>query len=193
MRQAMRTPDVNSRFSIIEGCAVLMPEEVHSGSPDMEMILARILPKLKIVTNFKRFLWSTDLEVSEFVQRAKEAGLEDRFIKCMDTSGRHQQLQTFCLAPDTPAVGDNIELAVRAVITLHHQYAQGYPDKKGYTDGTILVFVPGKPEILAVIDLLKAAMRRGFTAGLFPFGFHSDIPAKDKDFLFKGTADPNKQ
>ena len=61
----------------------------------------------------------------------------------MDTSGIHQQLQNFCLAPDTPAVRDNIELAVRAVITLHHQDAQGYPNKKGHTDGTILVLVPG--------------------------------------------------
>ena len=46
---------------------------------------------------------------------------------------------------------------------------------------------------MAVIDLLKAAMRRGFTADLFPYKFHSDTPVKDKDCLFKGTADPNKQ
>ena len=32
-----------------------------------------------------------------------------------------------------------------SVITLHHQYAEGYPDKNGSEDGAILVFVPGKP------------------------------------------------
>ena len=41
MRQTMSTPDVNSTFSIIDSCAVLMLDEVHSGSPDMELILAR--------------------------------------------------------------------------------------------------------------------------------------------------------
>ena len=34
-------------------------------------------------------------------------------------------------------------------------------------------------------------MRRGFTAGLYPYGFHSDTPAQDRDFLFKGGRDPN--
>ena len=66
----------------------------------------------------------------------------------MDTSGRHQQLENkFCLYPEVPAARDNLELAVRAVITLHHKYAAGYPDKNGVKDGTILAFVPGKPEI----------------------------------------------
>ena len=44
----------------------------------------------------------------------------------MDTSGRHQQLKNYCLAPDAPKLRGNIELAVRAVITLHHHYVEGY-------------------------------------------------------------------
>ena len=139
MRQAMSTPDVNSTFSINDGCAVLLLDEVHSGSSDMDLILARILPKLRGVTNFKVVLLSATLEVSDFVQRAKDADLEDRFKKTMDTSGRHQQLENFCLNPDVPVGRDNLELAVRAVITLRHKYAAGYPDKNGVTDGTILV------------------------------------------------------
>ena len=53
MRQAMKTPDMNSHYGVIDGCAVLMLDEVHSGSSDMELILARVLPKLKNITNFK--------------------------------------------------------------------------------------------------------------------------------------------
>ena len=109
----------------------------------------------------------------------------------MDTRGRHQKLINRCLPPETPKVRDNIELAVRAVITLHHQYATGYPDKIKPIEGTILAFVPGKPEILEIIELLKSAMRRGFTARLYPYGFHSDTPAQDRVFLFKGGRDPN--
>ena len=44
MRQAMKTPDMNSQYGVVEGCAVLMLDEVHSGSSDMELILARVLP-----------------------------------------------------------------------------------------------------------------------------------------------------
>ena len=44
MRQAMKIPDVNSHFSVIDGCVVLMLDDVHSGSSDVELILARVLP-----------------------------------------------------------------------------------------------------------------------------------------------------
>ena len=61
-------------FGIIEGCAVLMLDEVRS-------ILARILPKLKNVTNFKVVLLSATLEVDEFVT--------------MNIEGIHQKLAFF--------------------------------------------------------------------------------------------------
>ena len=109
----------------------------------------------------------------------------------MDSEGRHQKLVNACLPPNTPAVRDNIEMAVRTIVTLHHQYATGYPDQNTPIEGTILVFVPGKPEIIEVVELLKNNMRKGFTANLYPCGFHSDTPAQDRDFLFKGGKDPN--
>ena len=80
MRQAMKTPDINSQYSVVDGCAVLMLDEVHSGSSDMELILARILPKLRSVTNFKVVLLSATLNIAEFMQRAKDAGLKDKYI-----------------------------------------------------------------------------------------------------------------
>ena len=98
-----------------------------------------------------------------------------------------------CLPPSTPTLRDNIELAVRTIITFHHNYPWGYPDQKTPIEGTILVSVPGKPEIIEIVELLKNNMRRGFTANLYPYGFHSDTPAQDRDFLFTGGRDPNIQ
>ena len=193
MRQAMKTPALNSPYSVIDGCAVLMLDEVHSGSSDMELILARILPKLKTVTNFKVVLLSATLNMAEFLQRAKEAGLEDRRTKTMDSEGRHQELVNLCRPPLTPTVRDSIEIAVRAVTTFHHKCPKCYPDHKTPMEGTILVFVPGKPEITEIVELLKNNLRRGFTAKLYPYGFHLDTPALDRDFLFTGGRDPNVQ
>ena len=192
MRQAVKTPDINSQYGVVEGCAVLMLDEVHSGSSDMELILARVLPKLKTVTNFKVVLLSATLNVSEFLQRAQEAGLEERYIQTMDNEDRHEQLVNMCLPPLAPAVRDNIEMAVRTVITFHHRYPIGYPSASTPLNGTILVFVPGKPEITEIVELLKNNMRRGFTSKLYPYGFHSDTPAQDRDFLFNGGMDPNE-
>ena len=168
-----------------------MLDEVHTGSSEMELSLARVLPKLKNVTNFKVVFLSATVNVAELMQRASEAGLPRKYIDKMDTTGRHQELVNRCLPLETPRVRDHIEMAVRAVITLHHDYAEGYPDKRTPIDGTMLVFVPDKPEILEIIELLKNAMWRGFTAGLYPYGFHSDTPAQDRGFLFKGGRDPN--
>ena len=197
MRQAMKTPDMNSQYGVIEGCAVLMLDEVHSGSSDMELILARILPKLKTITNFKVVLLSATLNKDEFLQRAKDAGLEDRYIQVMDHEERHQSLTNLCLPPLTPSLRDNIEMAVRTIITFHHKYRHEYPSPRipstpSVQGGTILVFVPGKPEITEIVELLKNNMRRGFTAKLYPYGFHSDTPAQDRDLLFNGTVGPNE-
>ena len=87
---------------------------------------------------------------------------------------------------------DNIEMAVRTVITFHHSDPVGYPTPNTPIGGTILVFVPGKQEITEIVELLKNNMRRGFTSKLYPYGFHSDTPAQDRDFLFNGGTDPNE-
>ena len=151
MRQAMKTPDMNSHYGVIDGCAVLMLDEVHSGSSDMELILARVLPKLKTITNFKVVLLSLTLNKDEFLQRAKDAGLEERYIQTMDSEERHQHLTKLCLPSATPCLRDNIELAVRTIITFHHKYPNEYPSPRvpstpSVAGGTVLVFVPGKPE-----------------------------------------------
>ena len=126
----------------------------------MELILARVLPKLKSVTNFKVVLLSATLNVAEFLQRARDAGLEDRYIQTMDSEAGHQELVNMCLPPATPTLRDNIEMAVRTVITCHHRYPIGYPTADTPIGGTILVFVPGKPEITEIIELLKNNMRK---------------------------------
>ena len=92
----------------------------------------------------------------------------------MDNESKHQELVNACLPPNTPIVRDNMELAVRAIVTFHHNYARGYPDHKTPIQGTILVFVPSKPEIIEIVEILKNSMRRGFTPNLYPYGFHSD-------------------
>ena len=56
----------------------------------MELILARVLPKLKNITNFKVVLLSATLNKDEFLQRAKDAGLEERYVQVMDSEERHQ-------------------------------------------------------------------------------------------------------
>ena len=142
MRQAMKTPDMNSHYGVIDGCAVLMLDEVHSGSSDMELILARVLPKLKNITNFKVVLLSATLNKDEFLQRAKDAGLEERYIQVMDSEERHQGLTNLCLPPMTPSLRDNIEMAVRTIITFHHKYPHEYPSPRvpsspSVTGGTI--------------------------------------------------------
>ena len=88
MRQAMKTPELNSQYSVVDGCAVLMLDEAHSGSSDMELILARVLPKLKNVTNFKVVLLSATLNIAEFRKRAQDAGLPERYIDTIDATGR---------------------------------------------------------------------------------------------------------
>ena len=109
----------------------------------------------------------------------------------MDNEARHQELVNMCLPLNTPTLRDNIELAVRTVVTFHHRYPKGYPSADTPLKGTILAFVPGQPEITEIVELLKNNMRRGFTANLYPYGFHSDTPAQDRDFLFNGGRDPN--
>ena len=77
---------------------------------------------------------------------------------------------------------DNIEMAVRAVIQFHNTNPKEY--KQTY-HGTILVFVPGKSEINLVIKMITDLQNRGHTANLYPYGFHADLPMKDKDMLTK--------
>ena len=123
---------------------------------------------------------SATLNIAEFMQRAKDAGLDEKYIDTMDNTGRHQELISACLPPNTPTVKDNIELAVRAIFTLHHKYAKGYADHKSPIEGTIVVFVPVKPEIIEIVELLKNNVRRGFDS---PHGSCISLEFLSPDYL----------
>ena len=127
----------------------------------MELILARILPKLKTATNLKVVLLSATLEFEDFVERATDTGLDKRFIETLNIEGRHMTLTNVCLPNEISETTHNLELAIRTVNTLHRQYRPGYPNDKVVSDGTIFGFCPGKPEIKIVVDMIKGAMRRG--------------------------------
>ena len=57
-----------------------------------------------------------------------------------------------------------------------------------------MVFVPGKAEIRLLTELIKNAVKRGYTLGLYPYGFHADTPDRDRTFLTNGEedADPSR-
>ena len=55
--------------TILPGCKVLMLDEAHSGSTDIELILARILPRISQVENFRLVLMSATLNIDTFVRR----------------------------------------------------------------------------------------------------------------------------
>ena len=50
MRQVLSHDDRKDPNTILPGCKILMIDEAHSGSTDVELILARILPRIPKVT-----------------------------------------------------------------------------------------------------------------------------------------------
>ena len=75
---------------------------------------------------------------------------------------------------------DNLEMAIRAMINFHNEF---HKSRKKTGEETILVFVSGKSEINAFIDILTNLQNRGFTANLHPYAFHADLSYKDKEML----------
>ena len=104
---------------------------------------------------------------------------------------RTNPLSLHCLPQDLLRDRDNMELAVRTVIKLHHDYRNGYQGSPQSRTGPILVFVPGKAEIRLLTDLIKNALKRDYTTGLWPYGFHADTPERDRGFLTTGDRDPD--
>ena len=82
-----------------------------------------------------------------------------------------------------------MELALRMIIKIHHECRNGYEGSTGSITGPILVFVPGKAEIRLLTELIKNAIKRGYTSGLYPYGFHADTPDRDRTFLTNGEED----
>ena len=174
-----RSPD-----TILPGCKVLMLDEVHSGSTDVELILARILPRIPHISQFRLVLMSATLNVDAFYSRLLNAGIEPKDIAIFQMEERTHPLSLHCLSPERLRERDNVELAVRMILKLHHEC----PATK---NGPILVFVPGRAEIRLMIELIKNALKRGYTSNLWPYRFHADTPAKDRSFLTSCGRDPD--
>ena len=161
----------------IRGCRILLVDEAHSNNVDTELIITSVLTRLNGMKNFKLVVMSATLDVSSFYQRAYEAGLNREAVDHMIMEER--TIEHFVLSP-SEAVRDNLEMAVRAVVQFHNNHPRAY---KKTTEGTILVFVSGKAEMAAFIDILTNLQNRGFTSNLYPYAFHADLSYKDKEML----------
>ena len=177
--------------TILPGCRVLMLDEAHSGSTDIELILARILPRISQVENFRLVLMSATLNIDTFVRRVTDAGVPRADVGIFHMDERTCPLALYCVPHDLLRERDNMELALRMIIKIHHEYREGYQNSRGSITGPILVFVPGKAEIRLLTELIKNAVKRGYTRGLFPYGFHADTPDRDRNFLTNGGDDPD--
>ena len=49
--------------TILQGCKVLLLDEAHSGSTDVELILARMLPRINKAPQFRLILMSATLNI----------------------------------------------------------------------------------------------------------------------------------
>ena len=72
MRQVMSHDEHKYPDTILPGCRVLFLDEVHSGSTDVELILARILPRISQVPHFRLVLMSATLNIETFLNRVYE-------------------------------------------------------------------------------------------------------------------------
>ena len=163
----------------IRGCKILLVDEAHSNNVDTELIIASVLARLNSMHNFKLVVMSATLDVSSFYQRAYEAGVDRNAVDHVIMEERTKTIEHFVLRP-SEAARDNLEMAVRAVVQFHNSFPKAY---KKTDEGTLLVFVSGKAEIAAFIDILTNLQNRGFTGNLYPYGFHADLSYKDKEML----------
>ena len=163
----------------IRGCKILLVYEAHSNNVDTELIIASVLTRLNGMKNFKLVVMSATLDVSSFYQRAYDAGLNRDAVDHMIMEERTKTIEHFVLRP-SDTVRDNLEMAVRAVVQFHNSHQKVY---KKTTEGTLLVFVSGKAEIAAFIDILTNLQNRGFASNLYPYAFHADLSYKDKEMM----------
>ena len=124
---------------------------------------------------------SATLDIATLKRKARDAGLSRDAVDHIMMEERTMPVETFVLQPTTTP-RDNLEVAVRAVIQIHNTNPEDY---KRTRKGTILVFVAGKSEIALVTQMITTLQNRGHTANLYPYGFHADLPLKDKDLLTK--------
>ena len=119
-------------------------DEAHSGSTDIELILARVLPRINKVPHFRLVLMSATLNVDSLNRRLLDAGIPPKDIGVFLMEERTNPLSLHCLPQELLRDRDNMELALSMIIKLHHEYRNGYQGSPQSKTGPILVFVPGK-------------------------------------------------
>ena len=97
MRQVLSHDDSRSR-EILHDCRMLLLDEVHTGSPDVELILARVLPKIKHLRNFRLVLMSATLNIDRFIDRMEKHGYTRDEIGVFTPPERLRPLANFCLS-----------------------------------------------------------------------------------------------
>ena len=165
----------------MKGTRILLVDEAHSNNVDTELVISAILCRLNGLSDFKLVLMSATLDIATFYRKARDAGVSRDAVDHLSLEERMMPVEINVLPPSIYP-RDNLELAVRAVIQFHNTNAKEY--KQTY-NGTILVFVPGKSEITLVIKMITDLQNRGHTANLYPYGFHAELPMKDKEMLTK--------
>ena len=75
MRQVMSHDEHRNPHTILPGCKVLLFDEVHSGSTDVELILARILPRISQIEQCRLVLMSATMNVENFIKRVLDSGI----------------------------------------------------------------------------------------------------------------------
>ena len=165
----------------MKGTRILLVDEAHSNNVDTELVISAILCRLNDLSDFKLVLMSATLDIATLYRKARDAGVSRNAVDHLSMEERTMPVEIFVLPP-SPYPRDNIETAVRAVIQFHNTHPKEY---KNTHKGTILVFVPGKSEISLVIKMLTDLQNRGYTANLYPHGFHAELPMKDKEMLTK--------
>ena len=144
-------------------------------------MISAILCRLNGLSDFKLVLMSATLDIATLYRKARDAGVSRDAVDHLSLEERTMPVEINVLPP-SKYPRDNLEMAVRAVIQFHNSNPKEY--KQTY-NGTILVFVPGKSEINLVIKMITDLQNRGHTANLYPYGFHAELPMKDKDMLTK--------
>ena len=122
MRQALGHDDENNPNSILEDSKILMLDEAHASSTDIELIISRVVLRLKTVKNFRLVLMSATIDVERFQRRFRNMGIQDDQMCVFGTENRLQDLKNYCLNYFTPKIRDNFEYAFRTAVTLHHKY-----------------------------------------------------------------------
>ena len=113
MRQVMSHDEHKYPETILPGCKVLMLDEAHSGSTDIELILARILPRIGQVKNFRLVLMSATLNIDAFLKRVTAAGVPRTDVGIFHMDERTNPLALYCIPPTLVRERDNMELALR--------------------------------------------------------------------------------